>query len=127
MSELFIWDEKYDVGDEVINNQHKNLFEIGKEIRKAEFAEAGKYVMKLFKYTKEHFKFEEDHMKSIDYPELAQHKILHDDLITKLSEISVNFINNGEDFENFKKFVYEWLTNHVLVHDKKYFDFSKAD
>ena len=127
MPNLFIWDEKYDVGDDVINEQHQALFAIANNIQKSELQEAGRYVMKLFKYSKEHFRTEEDHMESIGYPELEAHRELHDNLITKLSEISVNFIQNGEDFQKFKDFVYAWLNNHVLKEDKKYFEFSKPE
>jgi hemerythrin len=125
MTNFFVWDEKYDVGDDVINNQHKNLFEIANNIQQAKMYESGKYVMQLFTYTKKHFRTEEDHMEAIGFPELEKHRVLHDNLIIKLSEISVNFIQNEEDFQKFKDFVFNWMNTHVLKEDMKYFEYSK--
>ncbi len=126
MAIAFIWDEKYNVGDKTINKQHQQLFKIGNEIQYAKLSEAGKYVMKLLKYTKNHFAHEEAYMKKNDYPELEQHKEMHDELIIKLGEISSGFINNEDDFAQFKSFVYEWLTNHILHEDKKFFEYEKG-
>ena len=127
MSIAFIWNEKYDVGNEEINQQHQYLFEIGNQIQNAELTEAGKYVMKMFKYTKDHFSKEEAHMKALGFPELEEHKELHEKLITKLSEVSAGFIKNQDEFTRFKTFVYEWLTKHILYEDKKYFDYSRKN
>ena len=126
MSITFIWEEKFNVGDDAINKQHQYLFEIGNNIQQAKLHEAGKYVMKLFSYTKNHFKAEEAHMKSLGYPDLDKHREIHDNLITKLSEITADSISTEEEFSGFKSFVYEWLTRHILNEDMKYFEFEKS-
>ncbi len=123
MAIKFIWEDKYNVGDEEINRQHQFLFELGNEIQDAHINDAGRYVMKLIRYSKDHFINEEAHMKKIGFPEVERHKKLHDELVAKLSEISANFIKDEEDFVKFKSFVYQWLTEHILHEDKKYFDF----
>ncbi len=124
MGVSFIWKEKYNVGDQEINRQHKYLFQLGNEIQEAHINDAGRYVMKLIRYSKDHFAHEEDHMETIGYPNLEQHKKLHDELVAKLSEISANFIKDDDEFAKFKSFLFQWLTDHILYEDKKYFDFA---
>ncbi|MFP4548408.1 MAG: bacteriohemerythrin [Fidelibacterota bacterium] len=120
----FIWENKYNVGDEEINNQHQYIFQLGNEIQEAPLNDAGRYVLKLIRYSKKHFIHEEAHMKTIGFPELERHKELHDKLIAKLGDISADFIKNEDEFAAFKNFLYQWLIDHILYEDKKYFDFA---
>ena len=126
MSVKFVWEEKYSVGDPVIDEQHKGLFAIGNSLPETANADDIKpLIMRLFKYTREHFLAEEQMMQRIGFPLLDEHRMLHEDLITKLNETSAQPLDTDDAVNGFKKFVFEWLTDHIMVQDKKYFQFSQ--
>jgi len=120
----FIWQEDYSVGNDELDNQHKYLFELGNQIQAAGITEAKTYVMALYKYIREHFQLEEDHMKSMSYPDLESHRNLHNNLLSDLNVITDDFFEKSDSFEKFKAFFYNWLIDHILQHDKKYFKFT---
>jgi len=124
MSIVFVWKEEYAVGVPELDKQHQCLFDIGNEIQTVGKKQARKYIMKLYQYATAHFKTEEDHMKLINYPDVENHKKLHDRLITDLNSISKDFSN--ESFDEFKTFLHTWLIDHILNKDKKYFAFANA-
>jgi len=124
MGIVFVWKEKYAVGEPELDNQHRYLFDLGNEIQSADKSQAKAYVMKLYKYATAHFTSEETHMKQIKYPDLENHRKLHDKFITDLNSISENF--SSESFEEFKRFLYSWLIDHILNEDNKYFLFSNS-
>jgi len=115
----FVWNEKYSIGNDVIDSQHKRLFELGNELFNANYSDGKKILMELFKYTRYHFDAEETIMRTNNYSGLKAHQKLHEDLITKLNEVADTYFNGDGDFEEFKQFVYTWLIYHVTVEDKK--------
>ncbi|MCP4670028.1 MAG: hemerythrin family protein [Desulfobacula sp.] len=124
MEKVFIWSEQYEVGEPILDDQHKYLFDLGNEIQTADKSRANHYVMKLFRYTSAHFKIEEDHMKKIQYPGIANHRKRHDKLLSDLNAVSNDFSNDS--FEEFQNFLYSWLVDHILNEDKKYFAFNQG-
>jgi hemerythrin len=125
LSVKFLWEERYSVGNSNLDQQHQRLFRIGNEIQDASINEVKKYIMELYKYTREHFNCEEDHMKEIGFPDVKQHKEMHNALITKLNAIAEKGFGTDESFNEFKVFLYDWLINHILNQDRKYFDYYK--
>ena len=113
----------YSVGDSKLDQQHQRLFDVGNEIQDASIREVRKYIMELYKRTREHFSYEEDHMKEIGFPDVKQHKEMHNRLITRLNEIAERDFESDESFNQFKAFLYDWLIDHILNQDKKYFDY----
>ncbi len=73
-----------------------------------------------------HFTAEEKMMEESGYPYLLEHKELHDNLITKLNDISET-ANMGRDIDmkKLRVFVFEWLTEHILKQDKNYMDYLR--
>jgi hemerythrin len=119
----FVWDNSYSVGNEVIDSQHHHLFDLGNEIQNVQLSEVTRMIMNLYKYTRQHFDTEEQHMKSLGYPKLEQHRELHNGLISGLNNLIEKPINTNIGLEGLKKFVYNWIIDHILNHDKKYFEF----
>lgn len=126
MSIHFVWDDKYSVGNPEIDAQHQGLFELGNKLSEVlEGQEVNPVVMRLYKYTREHFLLEEEMMRSIGFPLYEEHKILHENLISELNEISASPFDSEESVLKFKKFVYDWLIDHILNKDMLYFEFSQ--
>jgi len=119
----FVWDNSYSVGNEVIDSQHRRLFDLGNEIQSIQLSEVTRTIMNLYKHTRQHFDTEEQHMKAIGYQKLQQHRELHNGLITGLNNLIEKPINTNIGLEGLKKFVYDWIIDHILNHDKKYFEF----
>jgi len=123
MSINFVWNKRYSVGNEEIDAQHRRLFDLGNEIQNIQLSDVTKTIMNLYKHTTQHFDTEEQHMKAIGYPELAHHRELHNGLVSGLNNLIEKPIDTCSELEGLKKFVYNWIIDHILNHDKQYFEF----
>ena len=124
MSIKFLWDETYTVGNPAFDEQHKRIFEIANSLPEVVDEELIKNIIwRLFKHVNEHFVTEEKMMKDISYPRLAEHRQLHDELITKLSDISTQSFDSDQSIFEFKKFIYDWIIEHIMNADNGYFRF----
>lgn len=122
----FLWEDKYSVGNPEIDQQHKGMFELGNQLIEVSDERDMKFIMlRLYKYTREHFTHEEEMMKSIGFPLLAEHTLIHDNLISQLTKMSSQPLNTDQALHEFKKFIYDWLIDHIMQDDNKYFLFSK--
>ncbi len=124
MSEKFVWDDLYSVQNEEVDNQHKQLFALVNKLEVGlDQKQVKAIIMDLYKYTRRHFASEEKMMKEVGYPKYEEHIILHDDLITKLNEISLQNFDDKEAIWKLNKFVVNWLTEHILHQDMGYTKF----
>ncbi|MEI2771160.1 MAG: hemerythrin domain-containing protein [Candidatus Competibacter sp.] len=69
----------------------------------------------------EHFKYEEGRLEACHYPELAEHRKKHADLVNNVRELKEK-MNSGKHFVTMetKKFLQSWLVEHIQRSDKKY-------
>ena len=80
-----VWHDKYNIGVDFIDKEHKVLFStMNKLLRISENEEKSEWVCQegakyLKNHTLEHFEHEEEYMRSINYSEYEIHKRLHDD------------------------------------------------
>lgn len=120
--------EEYKIGVELIDNQHKKLFELADKaymLLKDEFT-IDKYdkiveiLQELKDYTIFHFKSEEDYMASINYKRMFTQKVEHDAFIKKLEAIDLKNVdeNQDESLMEVLNFLNDWLTEHILKNDK---------
>jgi len=122
----FLWDETYTVGNPTLDEQHKRIFELANSLPEVVDEELIKGILwRLFKHVNEHFATEEKMMKDIGYPKLVEHRKLHDELITKLSDISTHSFDTDQSIFQFKKFIYDWIIEHIMNVDRDYFRFAQ--
>lgn len=76
-------------------------------------------IVATYDYVKTHFKSEEEFMKSIDYPLLHEQQALHGEIISDMNEIMQQSANIDALVYKFKRLLYGWVTNHILLEDKK--------
>ncbi len=122
----FAWDEAYDLGIPVIDEEHRQLLSLVNTFIAALHTKDERKVIvstfdSLIEYTKEHFKNEEMFMKKYKYPELSDHKKKHLQLTRE-----VMALNKGKDYifsDTIADFLISWLTNHIMGEDKKYADY----
>lgn len=122
------WKEDFSIGIDLIDTQHKHLFEIGNSAY--ELLKNDLYVDKydkiltiiddLRQYTKYHFKCEENYMSEINSPEYSSQKEEHDAFIKKIDSINLNDIDEDQEkyIENLLAFVFNWILEHIIQKDK---------
>ena len=116
------WDEKYCIGNEQIDSQHKKLFEIALKIEKT----AGENVTQdeikamlteLFNYMKDHFSHEEGYMQEIGYPQLEYHRVAHKHITEEMVKIVKTIKTTNDLKEKLYIVVQKWLLEHILLED----------
>ena len=138
--DLFEFTDKFVTGIDLIDNEHRKLFEIIKDTNDVIHAELlhDKYdeIIRLLKelkeYTEFHFSDEENLMEQINYPEIDSQRKAHSAFIEKLVDISVADLDNMDDNQqeyllDLINFLLNWLSNHILASDKKIGDYIKAN
>lgn len=127
---------KYHTGVPQIDKEHAGLFAIINDVYKIveeEYSEE-RYddvlalLDRLDEYTKTHFAHEEEIMEQNHFPELEFQKNAHASFIERLSDrdMAENMENPKEFLEDLLDFLYAWLGNHIMKHDRKigkYVDF----
>ncbi len=130
--EKFLWTDKYSLGVEKVDRQHRHLFEIiNKFIERSAASSDSKLVTEtlteMLKYAKEHFTDEEEMMQEHGYPEIELHKRQHSYFISTTAELSINALNNQSMVaDEIAEFLVLWLTTHILKMDMRYKEFFKA-
>ncbi len=126
------WSQEYSVGVVELDNHHHQLFEILNDLftLMAEGAEDRpiiRVIEKLLDYTHYHFDEEEKIMAKMGYPDLEAHRKLHRQLIEQMQ----GFYSEAQ--EGMAIFVatkianigLEWLKQHILSVDHKYYEYMK--
>lgn len=124
-----VWSDDFNVGNEKIDKEHKELFIIAQKCSKiegisdiSEQKKILKFVLKkLFEYIAIHFSHEEKLMEEINYSEIESHKVIHKEilaslnlLVTKLNSYSISQIN-----EKVNNFINIYFLTHIKEQDTK--------
>jgi len=127
-AEIVVWDEKYATGIEAIDAQHKQLVELTNQLFVACIAKPDELqtvfkeaMHKMVEYVHFHFDAEVNLLKAINYPQLHEHKRMHDDLIKDILE-AANAYKEDKHFvpNHFVRTLKEWIFSHIAIHDKTY-------
>ncbi len=123
---LLTWSIRYSVGVKSMDAQHTVLFGFLNDLHDAMMKGqaqkiTGELLSGLLDYTRKHFSAEEGLMASARYPQLAQHRTMHRELIKNVEEFTIRY-QRGESALNLQllNFLRDWLTNHILSEDHKY-------
>ncbi len=135
-NDMFAFTDKYKTGIEMVDDEHRRLFEIiaeTKDVIDSQFlADKYDHIMNLLdqlrEYTEFHFKDEEVLMEKIGYPGLEAQKRAHAAFVERLVEIDFKDLDNMDDNQQeylleLIQFLVSWLSNHILGMDKKIGDF----
>ncbi len=130
MNMTFVWTPEISVGDEVLDNQHKQLLENLNRLFHAmidgDTSVVAKSLAFLDSYIFEHLSYEEGYMKRYNYPDFEQHKKLHENFIAKYDEFKEKLQAHGPSEElvfEMENFVGNWWLSHIGREDKKYAEF----
>lgn len=128
----FAFTGRYLTGIELIDEEHRRLFEIGREVNALihndllhdKFDEIMRLIEELREYTKHHFSDEEAYMQQIGYAGIEAQKRAHAAFIARLTEIDIDDLDSIDDnqqeyLQELIQFLASWLINHILKMDKK--------
>ena len=122
------WDDRFNIGVEVVDRAHRRLFAIVNKLLAMNTdteknRHACKEGIKFFKnYAVKHFSEEEAYMKSINYKGYLMHKQLHDNLweIT-LPALERDLETSSYSLESVRHFLsvcVGWLGGHIMIEDR---------
>lgn len=126
------WLPEFETGIDVIDSQHKRIFEYLVETDQAIDKQDPEVVMQvvrsLIDYSISHNAFEETLMEQAKYPILTAHAKVHEAFRTR----ALSYQQRIDDGENCIKIAKEvrsdiglWLTNHIQRDDKHYVPYVK--
>lgn len=124
--ELVEWKDSFSVGDVLMDAHHRIFFETIKEFSelpdKNDHDATKKRIEFLLEYAAMHLGAEEKLMRQASYPELDEHKAVHDAFVRELLSIKESFDKDPTVItaDHILKIMQDWLVNHITVSDKRY-------
>ena len=134
MNQGVAWNDRFKLGNEQVDLQHKKLFELVSDLVNAciDGSDMGKLQETLgflANYAVRHFHFEEELQLQYNYPGYKEHKQLHEDFKITVGELVARFNENGSSTElsnDVNKIVVRWLINHIQREDKRIGDYIRS-
>ncbi len=126
-----MWKEKYKVGVDLIDEQHKELFNrlsnfiqiVQNETSWDEKIETVKETLTFMQeYVVFHFDAEEELQENVDYPKIDEHKKIHGDFKEGINDYVSTFEKEGFDEEKIQELsakLMTWLIMHVGKTDQE--------
>jgi hemerythrin len=130
---MFEWQDTYTVGVTVIDEQHRELFELMHAMQQGYGADApvkrGRAVFvqlltEVVTKAKAHFATEQALMRQWNYPHLAEHQQVHDSL-AEHAEALLERVRSGNSIgpAEVLRFLGNWLAHHISAADQRLGEF----
>lgn len=125
---LIQWSSDYELGDEVVDFQHKKLVLLLNQLHDAVESNTQQLLVEisldeLVKYTQTHFTQEEsimDDTEGLTSDFVDSHKKAHRNFVDKIENFKKEYYaGKAEVSQELITFLKDWLVNHILVTDKK--------
>lgn len=132
MLNKLVWDDKYSVGVQIIDNQHKEMFKTINELIETlegmpTKEQVDKIIESLIAYKKFHFATEEKYFAEFGYEGSADHMAKHQEFSKKLETLIAESKGDSVDLAfNLVDFLEDWLIDHLMVTDQKYVECFKS-
>lgn len=123
------WDASYAVGNKELDKHHQQLFDLVDRLHQSTIAGMSSLDLEgafdfLVFYSQFHFIFEEKVMAAAQYHGLDHHRQLHQNFSKTIFGFKRKLLENREASAlMILEFLKEWVTNHILIEDKKYAEF----
>ncbi len=124
MAKSLEWNDEYCIGDDVIDEEHRNLFILANTIfqilnPEEEIDKIRPLLYKLYDYMKYHFDHEEAFMAKIKFQEFVFHKIRHSEIIDEMNTIMKSSHQISVLSEKLTEMMLKWVLKHILEEDFK--------
>ncbi len=124
MADNLGWKDEYSVGNELIDQQHRKLLSICREVMalsddgSRDYLEDYHQVLdEMTSYARLHFKDEEALLEKAGYPRMDEHQAQHDSFFSLLSDLIFRSMSHDTDLAELKRFVESWWLGHILNSD----------
>lgn len=121
---LFTWSSEYSVGNDLIDTEHRTLFDLADRLHSAMLSGSGRAALRslfveLADYTRTHFAHEEALMAMHAYPKRPEHAEIHRQLIARITKLQ-NDLDGGKLTVTMDtmQFLREWLQHHIGKTDR---------
>ena len=120
------WNDSFSANVQMIDSQHKKLFQIMNDLGAAMSSGKGKEAIEqtlasLFDYTKYHFDAEERHMRLHNYSDMEKHMKIHEEFIDKIMDLKKKLKIGGCALTvETMHFISSWLREHIMIKDKEF-------
>lgn len=129
------WSDSLASGNELIDSQHKQLFDHMNTFFNSINREFGHEITVrtlnfLVKYVSFHFSSEEELMRSMDYPLFKEHLAAHRKIVDELMRCYKKLIADGHSdyiLQELRILLQEWFVDHIMVHDMALAKFVKEN
>ena len=121
----FAWNDSYSVGNEQIDNHHRQLFDIFSRLydqssNPDDLQAFAAILNELDSYAKYHFKTEEGYMHTVGFDDIERHVCMHNYFNSRVSDIKHRITEgNVEACRELIFFLGNWLKHHVTEEDKR--------
>lgn len=117
----YAWDERYALGDDRLDDEHRYFFHLFDELHRAIEAGRGEQVLEklcaaLREYARVHFRDEEAWLTRAGYPDLQEQIREHGNFLHHLKDLPVS----GPGAEAALAFMRNWLVEHILGTDQQF-------
>lgn len=126
---MLVWKDSYATGVEIVDTQHKHMFDIGNKIYKLlkddfcvdKYDKVTEILEELKQYTRYHFETEEQYMLDTQNKGYFIQKVEHDKFLVKLDGFELGDLEEvtDKDIEDLLTFIFEWVLEHILKKDKE--------
>ncbi len=121
------WSNRFATGIAEIDDQHQELFRQVNRLLEACSQGTGKALLPeifdfLGKYAVEHFATEERYMERYGYPELAEHRKVHQEFVRTFLQFRQQAEAQGPGVHlvvQVNRVLVDWLKNHILKMDQE--------
>jgi hemerythrin len=114
------WKDSYRIGNDRIDLQHQQLFEMANAFFMAEDQAALlRCAMALYHQVSAHFADEEALMREVGFPDYAEHVSTHQEILSRLDRISKYVGSLQYDKEQIRAVMIGWALDHIAYSDIK--------
>lgn len=119
------WSNKYAIGIEKIDHQHRQLFEMINDLHHSvelkDIQTPKRILIELMEYALNHFQTEEQYFKIFHYSDTEPHIKQHIEFEAKVKEFLNSYQKDGTfNVSVISDFIKRWIIDHILISDRKY-------
>ena len=121
---LIVWKPEYELGIHIVDEHHRGILAATNSLYYEMQQKRGESVLvPIFKIMHEfaylHFKIEEEFLEKFDFPDMVAHRVLHNELMNKLSKIGEESVLNHDPYQ-LMDFLREWWIDHICNRDRAF-------
>ena len=123
---FYTWTDDLTVGHHGIDDQHKRIIDLINRYHDTLQAGGGKAALMadfkaIAEYSIRHFRDEEAEMARARYPNLERHKLIHQQLLDRVGQLTQDLATGVAGIETqIQFFLKSWLTAHIKGIDQQY-------